>query len=98
MGELFEHFKNIDLPAARKIAAEEGRKEGLAAGRTEGEELHLIKMVCKKLIKGRPASQIAEELEEELSKIERICQAAEAFVPDYDAEKIFNAMNVSNAR
>ncbi|MCM1086607.1 MAG: Rpn family recombination-promoting nuclease/putative transposase [Muribaculaceae bacterium] len=118
MGELFEHFKNIDLPAARKIAAEEGRaeglergrkeglkegrKQGLAEGRTEGlaegEELRLIKMVCKKLIKGRPAPQIAEELEEEVSIIERICQVAETFSPDYDAEKIFNAMNVSNAR
>lgn len=40
MGELFENFKDFDLPAARKIAMEEGRAagmaQGMAAGRAEG--------------------------------------------------------------
>lgn len=50
MGELFEHFRDYDLPAARKKAQEEGRNEGraegiaegIAEGRSEGEE----RMAC----------------------------------------------------
>ncbi len=42
MGELFEHFRDYDLPAARKKAQEEGRNEGRAEGRSEGEE----RMAC----------------------------------------------------
>ena len=105
MGELFEHFKDIDLPAARRIAMKEGkekgikegrkegRKEGIKEGRKEGEELLLISLTCKKLAKGKTIKQIAEELEEEISKVERICRAAEPFAPDYDVEKIRNTMN-----
>lgn len=36
MGELFEHFKDFDLPAARKAAKEEGWMEGKAEGLEEG--------------------------------------------------------------
>lgn len=38
MAVLFEHFKDVDIPAARKIAQEEGRAEGRAEGKKEGEE------------------------------------------------------------
>ena len=42
MAVLFEHFKDVDIPAARKIAQAEGRAEGraegLAEGKKEGEE------------------------------------------------------------
>lgn len=44
MGELFENFKDVDIPAVRKKAQEQGWKkghiegiaEGIAKGRTEG--------------------------------------------------------------
>lgn len=32
MAELFEHFKDVDIPAVRKKARKEGRAEGLAEG------------------------------------------------------------------
>lgn len=104
MGELFEHFKDFDLPAARKIACAEGRAEGWAQGRVEGraegrmegraegEEFLLIRMVCKKLVKGKMVSQIAEELETEYDRVEKICIAAADYAPEYDTEKIRNAM------
>ena len=38
MGELFENFRDYDLPAARKKAQEEGRKEGRLVGRKEGRQ------------------------------------------------------------
>ncbi|MBQ8052932.1 MAG: hypothetical protein IJ198_03885 [Lachnospiraceae bacterium] len=47
-----------------KITGEEGNKEGLKTGRTEGELLKLIKMVAKKALKGKSISVIASELEE----------------------------------
>ena len=47
-----------------KITGEEGIKEGLKTGRTEGELLKLIKMVAKKALKGKSISVIASELEE----------------------------------
>ncbi|MDD6811020.1 MAG: hypothetical protein PUD93_04025 [Lachnospiraceae bacterium] len=61
-------------------------------GRAEGRELVLISMVCKKLLKNKSLAQIAEELEEEESKIANICHVAEKFAPEYDAEKILEAM------
>ncbi len=52
----------------------------------------LIKMVCKKLKKGKTAEEISEELEEELSVIENICRMAKCFAPDYDVEKVREAL------
>lgn len=37
MAELFEHFKDVDIPAVRKRAREEGLAEGLAKGASKGE-------------------------------------------------------------
>ncbi len=37
MAELFENFKDVDIPALRKKARAEGHAEGLAEGHTEGE-------------------------------------------------------------
>lgn len=117
MGELFENFKDFDLPAARKKAQEKGWREGLAAGKiqgreegkeegkkegliqgraegvVQGEELHLISMVCKKLVKGKTVAVIAEEVEEDESKIRAICRAAENFAPEYNPVQIRNAMH-----
>ena len=44
-------------------------------GRNEGEQIRLIRQVCKKIAKGKAKAVIAEELEEELHVIERICTA-----------------------
>ena len=65
------------------------RKEG----REEGEGIHLIKQVCKKLQKNKSVSQIAEELETEETEIVKIIEAAQEFALEYDAEKILEKMN-----
>ena len=46
MGELFEHFRDYDLPAARKKAQEEGRNEGRAEGIVEGRSKGEERMAC----------------------------------------------------
>ena len=68
-----------------------GRAEGKAEGRTEGESYKLVSMVCRKLRKGKEPERIAEELEEEVELIQRICQAAKEFGPGYDEERVFKA-------
>ncbi|MCI6630580.1 MAG: hypothetical protein MSH20_07245 [Lachnospiraceae bacterium] len=88
MGELFENFKGYDVPAVRR----EARAEGRAEGRTEGETIRLIKLVCIKLEKGKTMEQMADELEETMETIAKICSAIEK-VGVHDAEAIFRIMN-----
>ena len=57
-------------------------------GRAEGERRKLIEMVCKKLRKNKNPETIAEELEEELDDILRICDVASAYAPEYDCDKV----------
>ena len=52
----------------------------------------MLKMVCKKLKRKKTIGEISEELEEEYSVIENICRTVENFAPDYDIEKIREAM------
>ena len=70
-----------------------GEASGLAKGEISGENKKLISIVCKKLKKGKTPAQIADDLEEEISLIEKICESAESFAPEYDVEKIYDAMN-----
>ena len=65
------------------------RQDGKAEGRTEGEELKLIKQICKKLLKGKTPEEIADDLEEEMGIILSICELAKEFAPEFDSEKIY---------
>ena len=60
-------------------------------GEARGENYKLVSMVCRKLRKGKEPERIAEELEEEVELIQRICQTAKEFGPGYDEEKVFKA-------
>lgn len=60
--------------------------------REEGADLKTISQVCKKLIKGKSVEEIADELEEEVDYINKICDIAAKFAPDYDVNKIYKAM------
>lgn len=57
-------------------------------GREEGRMETLVIQVCKKLVKGMEAADIADMLEEEEGVIQNICDAAEYYAPDYDVESI----------
>ncbi len=45
-------------------------------------------LVCRKLLKGMEAADIADMLEEEENLIQDICNAAKRYAPDYPAESI----------
>ena len=70
-------------------ARDEGREEGREEGKAEGEKAQLIKQVCKKLKKGKTPDMIAEELEEDLTVIEKICTEAQKYAPDFDCEQLY---------
>ena len=65
--------------------------EGIEEGRKEGRRYHLIETVCIKLQKNKRPEIMAEELEEELSEIEKVI-AAQKKVGSYDVEQICMAM------
>lgn len=53
MGELFENFKDFDLPAARKIAREEGWREGWEEGKAAGHTAGMAEGRVKGMAEGR---------------------------------------------
>ena len=61
----------------------------------EGMQERLIQMVCKKLMKNKPAMTIADELEEDLSEVERIKKKKKR-VGSYDAAQICGALAKSD--
>ena len=69
------------------------RQEGLEEGLKKGSILKLIQQITKKLEKGKTPEAIADELEEELSSVTAICEAAEKFAPVYDCELIYEYLN-----
>ena len=70
------------------VVIQDARDEGIE----QGEDRKLIKLICCKLRKGKSIPQIADELEEEETRIKVICDAAKAFAPDYDENKVIQAV------
>ena len=84
----------IEGERAGRIEGERtGRIEGERTGRIEGEQLHLIKLVIKKIEKQCSAAQISEILEEPLDTIQQIYDIALCQAPDYNADKILKELN-----
>ena len=73
---LFDSFEAYDVQETRRIS------------KAEGETLHLVKQICKKIQKGYSVSNIADMLEEDESTIQRIYDIAVHHAPDYNAEEI----------
>ena len=70
-------------------------KLGEEKGIEQGGENKIIGQVCKKLRKNKSLEVIADEIEEELSLVEKICEVAEAFAPEYECEKVCEAWRLS---
>lgn len=70
-------------------------EEGMEQGMEQGEQYKLISLIVRKMKKGKEPAQIAEELEEDLAAVDSIYKEAEKFAPDYDADKIWEALQQS---
>lgn len=83
--------RNMVLSSFNREAYERDlRAEGREEGREEGEARKLIEQVCKKLKKDKSPEMIADELEEELEVIIKICDEANRCEGGYDVDCIFD--------
>jgi hypothetical protein len=82
--------KKYDMCKAFVDMKLEGIEEGRQV-RKEGSRERLVNIICIKLRKNKQPQIIAEELEEELSEIEKVI-AAQKKVGSYDVEQICMAM------
>lgn len=85
--------RKIGREEGRAEGRQEGREEGRKEGREEGADKYLIQQVCKKLLRSLSVAEIAEALEEDIDKIERIVEVAEAFAPQYDSNRIYERLH-----
>lgn len=88
------HVAALDFTFERreKLIRRDSLEEGIEIGITQGEILKLVSLVCRKLQKGKNATVIAEELEEEQTLVEQICEVAKSFAPNYDEQAICEAL------
>ena len=49
-------------------------------------------LICKKLIKGKDAVAIADEIEEPLERVSKICDIPSKYLPDNDVRKIMEEL------
>ena len=90
---LMDDARREERKIGREEGREEGRVEGREEGRVEGADKHLIEQVCKKLARRLSAEEIADNLEEDISRIKEIIEVAETFAPQYDVEQIYEKMH-----
>ena len=69
-----------------------GVREGREQGLEQGKILNLIELTIKKILKNIPAEEAADMLEENVTLIERIYDAARMCAPDYDVDKIYSRL------
>ena len=87
-----EYRYGVEIGTERGI--EIGTERGIEIGTERGMMKNLIKIFCKKLVKGKTPEVIAEELEEDLDKVKRICTIAGKYAPDYNEEKILKELEL----
>ena len=86
--ELEESEEEVNMCRAIAEMREDERREG----RIEGEEKKIVNLVCKKIKKGKSLSVIADELEDDVDRIEPIYHAALQCAPEYDCNKIYDLL------
>ena len=85
---IYEYDEELHKQTLHDEGYEDGFKDGFDDGFSSGESVNLIKMICRKLQKGKTPETIADELEEDLDAVKKICETAKTFAPKYDAKEI----------
>ena len=80
MSILTEYNEELHLKNVRKEGHDEGRNE------------YMVEQICNRLRKSKGAKMIAEELEEDIELVQEICEIAKNYSPDYDADKVYDAL------
>lgn len=78
-----------------EIMRNQAHAEGVEKGIEKGRMLQLIQQVCAKMQKSSSAEEIANDLvEQDVSLIQEIMDAATRFAPDYQVDAIYEALNL----
>ena len=88
---IFEYDEEEEMKKIRRDEYELGLEAGAAQATKKQQEENirrLIQKTCAKLVRGKTAAQIADELEEDPAMISRFCAIAAAYAPEYDCDKI----------
>ena len=78
-----------------EIMRNQAHEEGVEIGIKKGRMLQLIKQVCAKMQKFSSAEEIANDLvEQDVPLIQKIMDVAPNFIPDYNVDAIYEALNL----
>lgn len=90
--ELDEIKEVFGMTVLGELIWNDGERKGIEKGIEQGSHIKLITQICLKLKKGKAPGQIADELEEQLSVVENICEIAGECAPEYDCKKIYQLL------
>lgn len=85
---IFEYDEEQHKQTLLEEGYEDGFNAGFNDGYNNGELTKLVSLLFRKLKKGKSPSIIADELEEDVSIIQALCDVANHYAPDYDIQKI----------
>ncbi len=91
LGDVLEFIKYQDDEGKVKMCR--AVEVYIERGMEKGENKHLIELICKKLAKGKSVEVIADEVEESADRVQEICNVIGEISPDYDVDKIYEAMS-----
>ena len=65
-----------------------GLERGQEIGQKIGESVAIVRLIVKKMKKGAAPEQIADILEMDINEVQKICEIAKQYAPEYDIRKI----------
>lgn len=89
---LLGHLKEVEGMLDTEYNEEEVRELFVNDGIEIGQEQTIITQICKKLLKGKDPATIADEIEEPVERVMKICDIARKYLPDYDPRKIMDEL------
>ena len=87
-----ESYFTVLYNRGKESGEAEGKEIGKEIGKAIGSDEHLVRLICRKLRRMMSIPQIAREVEEDEIRVKLICDIAERFAPDYDEQKVFEAV------
>ena len=87
-----DRMVNLGIEQGEKRGMKRGMKRGLVQGIARGEMRVLVHLTAKKWYRNQSVSEIAESLEEEETKVERIVKLLEEYGSDNTEEVVTKAL------
>ena len=83
--------EQIQMQCEARERYDHNKASWIKQGRREGEAKNLLRLISRKLAKGKNLVEIAEDLEEEPKEIRLLYETAKRFAPDYDVDRIYES-------